>query len=214
MFSSNLIERLCIYITNDEHRRLSNYIMDDEHSDPPPKRPRVFVAGADMELEDLREKVRKQDEKILRLEEEKKNMEAEKKDLKEELKGLIECPVCLMAPRERGPVPVCSNGHIVCRPCRDRIRQEAGEEVAKCPSCMVDMGNATSLIASRLVEKVKHECENDSYEELLNLPQLESHKEVCLFRKCSVLAVDPGANSSCRSTRSWSMRKAAHTWGK
>ena len=117
MFSSNLIERLCIYITNDEHRRLSNYIMDDEHSDPPPKRPRVFVAGADMELEDLREKVRKQDEKILRLEEEKKNMEAEKKDLKEELKGLIECPVCLMAPREREPVPVCSNGHIVCRPC-------------------------------------------------------------------------------------------------
>ena len=51
--------------------------------------------------------------------------------------------------------------------------------MAKCPSCKVDLGDATSLIASRLVEKVKHECENDSYEELLNLPQLESHKEVC-----------------------------------
>ena len=106
-----------------------NSIMDDEHRTPPSKRLRKFVAGAGMELEDLREKVRKQDEKILRLEEEKKklegdkkNLEAEKKELKEqnknvekELRGLIECPVCLMAPRERGPVPVCSNGHIVCQ---------------------------------------------------------------------------------------------------
>ena len=141
MFSSNLRERLCIYIMDDKHRWLYNHFMDDEHSAPPLKRPRIFVAGADMELEDFREEWRKQDEKILRLEEEKKNMGEEirnmseekeeiQEKIEEELKGLIECPVCLMAPRERGPVPVCSNGHIVCRPCRDRIRQEAREEVA------------------------------------------------------------------------------------
>ena len=185
-----------------------NSIMDDEHRTPPSKRLRKFVAGAGMELEDLREKVKKQGEKILRLEEEKKklegdkkNLEAEKKELKEqnknvekELRGLIECPVCLMAPRERGPVPVCSNGHIVCRPCRDRIRQEAGEELAKCPSCMVDLGNAFSLIASRLVEKVRHECENDGCEELFNLQQLESHKKICLFRK----VLCPGNRYSCK----------------
>ena len=50
-----------------------NSIMDDEHRTPPSKRLRKFVAGAGMELEDLREKVRKQDEKILRLEEEKRS---------------------------------------------------------------------------------------------------------------------------------------------
>ena len=40
------------------------------------------------------------------------------RDLVEELKGVVECPVCLVLPREGGPVPVCSNGHFVCRTCR------------------------------------------------------------------------------------------------
>ena len=103
------------------------------------------------------------------MEEEKKNMEEQKKAMEEEkklaermegeLRGLIECPVCLNVPRGTRPIPVCSNGHIVCHPCKDRIRQDT--LLAKCPSCMVDLGNATSLIALRLVEKVRHECEND-----------------------------------------------------
>ena len=187
--------------------------MRDNSLAPAPKRPRVI--DPDVEQQDPREKLRRQKAEIMRLNEkttymeeelkkmveEKKKMEAEKKDLKEqnknmekELRGLIECPVCLMAPREKGPVPVCSNGHIICRPCRDRIRQEAGEEVAKCPSCMVDLGNASSLIASRLVEKVKHECENEGCGELFNLPQLESHKKVCLFRK----VLCPGNATQCQ----------------
>ena len=103
-------------------------------------------------------------------------------------------PDGLMAPREKGPVPVCSNGHIICRPCRDRIRQEAGEEVAKCPSCMVDLGNATSLIASRLVEKVNHECENDGCAEMFKLSQLGGHQDICLFRKVRC----PGSGHSCK----------------
>ena len=198
--------------------------MQEEDNAPPPKRPR-FVTIDELEVEELREKVRRQEREIftlkifgerrenveevninmekekkkieeqkrdmeeqkVKMEEEKKHMEAEKKMLKEkieeELKGLIECPVCLMVPRERAPVPVCSNGHIVCRPCRDRIRQEAREEVAKCPSCMVDLGNATSLIASRLVEKVKHECDNEGCDEMFDLSHLESHQKVCVFRK-------------------------------
>ena len=40
------------------------------------------------------------------------------RELVEELKGVVECPVCLVLPREGGPVPVCSNGHFVCRTCR------------------------------------------------------------------------------------------------
>ena len=40
------------------------------------------------------------------------------RDLVEELKGVVECPVCLVLPRDGGPVPVCSNGHFVCRTCR------------------------------------------------------------------------------------------------
>ena len=74
-----------------------------------------------------------------------------------------------------------SNGHIVCHPCKDRIRQDT--LLAKCPSCMVDLGNATSLIASRLVEKVKHECDNEGCDEMFDLSHLESHQKVCVFRK-------------------------------
>ena len=99
------------------------------------------------ELEGLREKVRRQEEEIQRL----RVFEEQQKNVEEELRGRIECPVCLQVPRQKGPVPVCGNGHIVCRPCRDKIQQEAGQENAKCPYCKDNMGNATSLIASRLV---------------------------------------------------------------
>jgi len=33
-----------------------------------------------------------------------------------ELKDKVECPVCLVVPRE-GPVPCCPHGHITCSPC-------------------------------------------------------------------------------------------------
>ena len=33
-----------------------------------------------------------------------------------ELQEKVECPVCLMVPRE-GPVPCCPVGHIICSPC-------------------------------------------------------------------------------------------------
>ena len=92
-------------------------------------------------------------------------------------------------------MPVCSNGHFVCLTCRDRIRQEARladgvEREPKCPSCMVDLGNATSLLASRLVERLKHECEQDGCEEKIPFAQLERHQLVCLFRK----VLCPGSN--------------------
>ena len=48
---------------------------------------------------------------------------------------------------------------------------------------MVDLGNATSLLASRLVERLKHECEQDGCEEKIPFAELEKHQLVCLFRK-------------------------------
>ena len=142
------------------------------------------------------EKKKAEDEKR-KIEEEKRKMDEEREILKtslDELRVLIECPVCLHVPRGRGPVPVCNNGHIVCRSCRDQIRLQVGEERAKCPSCMVNLGNNTSLIASRLVEKVKHECENFGCEEMIPFSRLESHQENCLFRKI----ICPGSGRSCK----------------
>ena len=134
----------------------------------PPKRPRVDKCV------DLAEHV-----ELKQLKDENKQL----REAMEELKGMVECPVCLKVPHQGGPLPVCSNGHFLCLSCRDRIRQEALEQEAKCPSCMVNLGNNTSLLASRLLEKVKHECKEEGCEEMIPFPDLEKHQKVCLFRE-------------------------------
>ena len=131
------------------------------------------------ELEEQNEQLKRQLEVV---EVEKKEMD----EVLEELRGMVQCPVCLSVPRQGGPVPVCRNGHFLCHTCKDGIRQEAlatgvgGQP--KCPSCMVELGNATSLLASRLIEKLKHECEQEGCEEMIPFPELVKHKLVCLFR--------------------------------
>ena len=125
--------------------------------------------------------------RITELEEENRRLrevEMEHKEVMKELKGMIECPVCLSVPRQRSPMPVCSNGHFICISCRDRIRQEAGDEVeAKCPSCLVNLGTATSLLASKVIQCTKHECEHEGCEEMIPFSQLEKHSLACVFRR-------------------------------
>ena len=65
-----------------------------------------------------------------------------------ELQGAVECPVCLVVPRE-GPVPCCPSGHITCSPCLERMRGEGKEE---CPTCRVPMGEGKSLLAKVVIE--------------------------------------------------------------
>ena len=48
---------------------------------------------------------------------------------------------------------------------------------------MVALGNATSLLAFRLIEKMKHECEHEGCQELIPFADLKKHQLVCLFRK-------------------------------
>ena len=163
--------------------------MTGESENGPSKRPRMEDL---VEEADIRDRVRELEGENRRLKEENKHMtevEGENKELREameELRGMVECPVCLLVPRQRGPIPVCSNGHFVCCTCRDRITQEAvvdGVGEPKCPSCMVNLGTATSLLASRVIEKVKHECEHDGCEEMIPFADLKKHQLVCLFRK-------------------------------
>ena len=186
--------------------------MVNESSDGPSKRPRMdncIDLAEDNDLwkqrrvpeEEYKQMKEVENKRIKKVEEEKKGMkkvegeknkrmkklEEENKELRgamEDLRGMVECPVCLLVPRQGGPVPVCSNGHFVCRTCRDRIRQEALDDgEPKCPSCMVVLGNATSLLASRVIEKVRHECEHDGCEEMIPFADLEKHQLVCWFRK-------------------------------
>ena len=55
-----------------------------------------------------------EDEEVVQLRLENKQL----RELVEELKGVVRCNVCWVLPRDGAPVPVCSNGHLVCRTCR------------------------------------------------------------------------------------------------
>ena len=110
------------------------------------------------------------------------------------LRQMIECPVCLVVPRLCGPVPVCSNGHFVCIQCKEALKKAAKADViaagfrympapeAKCPSCTVPMGNATSLLAYRLVENIQHECSNRGCGQFVDFQLFEEHLKVCQHR--------------------------------
>ena len=156
--------------------------MEGNGTNGPLKRPRTDNFVDLTEDNGVRNRVRELEEENKRM----KKVEEENKELREaleELRGMVECPVCLLVPRQQGPLPVCSNGHFVCHTCRDRIRQEALVGEPKCPSCMVALGNATSLLASRVIEKLKHECEHDGCLYMIPFADLKKHQLVCLFRK-------------------------------
>ena len=156
--------------------------MEGDSTNGPLKRPRTDNFVDLTEDNGVRNRVRELEEENKRM----KKVEEENKELREameELRGMVECPVCLLVPRQQGPLPVCSNGHFVCHTCRDRIRQEALVGEPKCPSCMVALGNATSLLASRVIEKSKHECEHDGCQDMIPFADLKKHQLVCLFRK-------------------------------
>merc|ERR1719500_927886 len=53
-----------------------------------------------------------------------------------EFRKLVECPVCLLTPRE-GPVPCCPQGHLFCLPCLDKLKDV---ERVDCPTCRGAMG--------------------------------------------------------------------------
>merc|ERR1719154_873623 len=66
-----------------------------------------------------------------------------------QMKDKVECPVCMEVPRS-GPFPVCPNGHFVCKKCKTESESEA------CPTCRVPMGNRKSLLASIVIDNIKH----------------------------------------------------------
>ena len=63
------------------------------------------------------------------LEEEKGMLEIERdqaKNILKEQQSLVQCPVCLMLPREDKPVPCCPQGHFVCSNCKDKLIRQQG----------------------------------------------------------------------------------------
>ena len=113
----------------------------------------------------------------------------------DEMRSKVECPVCMVVPRA-GPVPMCPRGHFICSGCKE-ARAEAGR--LDCPSCRGPMaGEAKSLLATVVIENVKHECEHKGCKEMVHYKQLGEHKEVCSYRLVRCPATDPALPDLCR----------------
>ena len=68
----------------------------------------------------------------------------------EQFLGELECPVCLLIPRE-GPVAMCSVGHIVCKTCKVNTKT--------CPTCRRPMlKEGTNTVVNKIIEQVPHPC--------------------------------------------------------
>jgi len=135
----------------------------------------------DTEMEDLKKKLGQKEEceglatLKRKLEDQEEQLEAFKAKIKKQdqfvkcLKEGLECPVCLDIPRS-GPVPVCPNGHLVCKECK----REA------CPTCRAVMRTGRSLLAVTIIEKVDHKCKFNDCKELFPLGNLlENHEAAC-----------------------------------
>ena len=94
----------------------------------------------------------------------------QQKQLLSTIADKIECPVCMELPRT-GLVPVCPNGHFVCKTCK----------VESCPTCRSDMGAGKSLLAFTILEKVKHGCKFEDCDGKFLLEDVEKHEENCLL---------------------------------
>ena len=90
------------------------------------------------------------------------------------MKELVECPVCLQAPRS-GPIYVCPNGHFVFKDCKLR----------NCSTCRTQMGQGKSLLAVTVIENIEHPCKYDSCPHRFNLTSLPTHEKYCPHRTVS-----------------------------
>ena len=120
--------------------------------------------------------------------------------------GELECPVCLLLPRE-GPVGACPVGHIVCRTCRVNVET--------CPTCRRQMlEDGTNTVVNKMIEQVPHPCKYKNFgcEVKQSLKELVVHELRCPERtiKCPHLRCDEkvqirkynyhASNSDCNAT--------------
>ena len=119
----------------DEIRRLKEVVKELEDSLATRNQKLVEMKESNNKVEREKAKVEEEKAKVERdkskVEEEKnkveeKNMklEEDKNKIEGKLRKLVECPVCLLLPR-KGPVPCCTNGHLVCSTCLGKLRAES-----------------------------------------------------------------------------------------
>jgi len=108
----------------------------------------------------------------------------------EEQRRMVECPVCLMLPREGPTVPCCPQGHFICPQCLDQRKAQGNQD---CPTCRGPMGEGKSLLAFTVVKQAKHECSLEGCSTVIPFDEIKQHEEKCNWR----LVICPGSDRSC-----------------
>ena len=99
-------------------------------------------------------------------------MQSESTDL-ESLLSRLECPVCLEYMRP--PIPLCANGHKVCRNCRPKVN--------RCPTCGDQFVDIRNLALEVLATQVMYPCKYRSHgcTETFNHDKIVGHQETCRY---------------------------------
>ena len=108
----------------------------------------------------------------------------------EEQQSMVECPVCLMLPREGPTVPCCPQGHFICSQCLDERKAQDKQD---CPTCRGPMREGRSLLAFTVVKQAKHECTLEGCSAVVPFDEIKEHEERCNWR----LVICPGSTRSC-----------------
>ena len=125
-------------------------------------------------------------------------MQSESTDPEKSLLIHLECPVCLeyMTP----PIPLCANGHKICRICR--------QKVAECPTCRAKFTNTRNLAVEDVARQVMYPCKYRSYgcTETFNHVKIVGHQAKCRYipQKCPVAKLAIG---NCSWTGSYNDMK-------
>ena len=135
---------------------------------------RATVSQLKKSNREIREQMDDQEKKLEALEKDHKKM----KEVMAVLQEKVECPVCLVVPRE-GPVPCCPSGHITCSPCLGKLRAEGKLE---CPTCREPMGESKSALAKVVIESMEHECSFQGCDELVAFKDYKKHQVTCEHR--------------------------------
>jgi len=93
-----------------------------------------------------------------------------------ELQESVVCPVCFSIPRAP-PVPCCSNGHVICNKCKDKVDV--------CPTCRVAMTNCVSQVAATIIQRIEHPCDwrEAGCQEKCDISSIVGHEERCGYRQ-------------------------------
>ena len=97
-----------------------------------------------------------------------------------EIQSILECPVCLLTPRNPEKVHICSNHHIVCDNCKSKID--------KCPVCRSENFQGKNPLLEKILSALPKICSFAEYGcevefEPRNGDEMENHLKICQYRQ-------------------------------